>query len=158
MILTTVCCGCGVTYRILLEFSRNVKDEPILSTSPVVLDVFSQHGSSWKGAFAFICRNIGGYTSCDTKQERGCPLVPPGCLLGSSRDGFPSPHPIQDLRIPLILTLGFALKPLMLLKWKLFSLSVFGALHALRKEQNFPLLCLRDGFCLYRSQITSQNL
>lgn len=141
---------------ILLEFSGSIKDEPMLSTFPAVHRCVQP---AWKFAFAFICKSIGEYTSHDTKQSKGVPLsLLAACLDGGAGMGFPLPIPSRTSGLPLILTLGFALKPLMLLKWKLFSPSVFGALHTLKKQQIFALLCLYDGFCLYRSQITSQNL
>lgn len=83
---------------------------PCFPPSQLFTDVFSQHGSSWKVAFALICTDIGEYTSHDTEQGKDSPW----CCLAAAGTGFPLPHPIQDL--PLILTLGFALKPLMLLK------------------------------------------
>lgn len=120
----------------------------------------SQMGSaSMEICFCFYLQEYWRVTSYDTKQSKDVPLfLLAACLDGAAGMGFPLPIPSRTSGLPLILTLGFALKPLMLLKWKLFSPSVFGALHTLKKQQIFALLCLYDGFCLYRSQISSQNL
>lgn len=79
------------------------------------------------------------------------------CFAAAVTGSFLS-HPIQDLRPPFDHGTGLCSEAFHAFEVEArFSLCVWGLAHT-REEQDFALLCLYDGFCIYRSQITSRNV
>lgn len=155
----SVCSGCG--FKTLLEFCRSCKDEPMLSTFSVVHRCIPLAWIQIASCFCFYLqefkrRYFPWYVACLLHKSRYVPLFLLVACFAAAVIGF-SPIRSKTSGLLLIIALGFVLKLFVLLKEKWGFTAVFGALHTLKKEQNFALLCLYDGFWLYRSQITSQS-